>query len=296
VISTRRWKNAAGYLLGLLAALAPMLLVAPFPVLWQHLVVFPFLQYAEPNFVSPNLLFATFALLFAVAVLAWRTRLSASGFWPLWLVAALQLFTIWSRADIRYLALVLWPLPILFVAITAHRWEWPTVPPWPRIAKVFFYYASFLLVAQLIGWSAIPVSAAFVITPHGNVRDRFLLRDPFWSAVADEVVRRTGPGEPIFATPYIPATYFFTQRPNATRYNVLLSRLHPQDFFAETVASLERVKPKIVVRVLGSFAVGRGFHRDGTVVDHYLDTHYHVVMPTVNGYTIQILERNSEIP
>lgn len=80
------------------------------------------------------------------------------------------------------------------------------------------------------------------------------------------------------------------QRPNATRYSVLTSEYYTADQFADAIASLERVAPTVVVRQLRSFAVAKGFHRDGGVLDQYLDTHYRVAEELPGR--IQILVRH----
>jgi len=79
-------------------------------------------------------------------------------------------------------------------------------------------------------------------------------RDPNAEAVqwriADVVanVRElTKPNEPIFDFSNQPAFYFFADRPNPTRfYQVPI--LSPAEFQAETIAALERAKPKVILR------------------------------------------------
>ncbi|HEX6100778.1 MAG TPA: hypothetical protein VF432_30955 [Thermoanaerobaculia bacterium] len=57
----------------------------------------------------------------------------------------------------------------------------------------------------------------------------------------------TKTNEPIFDFSNQPAFYFFADRPNPTRfYQVPI--LSPRDFQAETIAALERTKPKVILR------------------------------------------------
>lgn len=65
--------------------------------------------------------------------------------------------------------------------------------------------------------------------------------------VTEEVKALTPRGEPIFDFSNQPAFYFFTDRPNPTRfYQVPI--LSPREFQAETIAALERAKPKVIIR------------------------------------------------
>lgn len=66
-------------------------------------------------------------------------------------------------------------------------------------------------------------------------------------AVSDEIRKLTARNEPIFDFSNQPAFYFFANRPNPTRfYQVPI--LSPRNFQAETIAALERAKPKVIIR------------------------------------------------
>jgi hypothetical protein len=65
--------------------------------------------------------------------------------------------------------------------------------------------------------------------------------------VSKAIRERTKDGEPVFDFSNQPAFYFFADRPNPTRfYQVPI--LSPREFQAETIAALERAKPKVVIR------------------------------------------------
>ncbi len=65
--------------------------------------------------------------------------------------------------------------------------------------------------------------------------------------VVANVRELTKPNEPIFDFSNQPAFYFFADRPNPTRfYQVPI--LSPREFQAETIAALERTKPKVILR------------------------------------------------
>ncbi|HWW62108.1 MAG TPA: hypothetical protein VN181_12130, partial [Thermoanaerobaculia bacterium] len=66
-------------------------------------------------------------------------------------------------------------------------------------------------------------------------------------AVSDEIRALTKRNEPMFDFSNQPAFYFFADRPNPTRfYQVPI--LSPREFQAETIAALERTRPKVVLR------------------------------------------------
>jgi len=66
-------------------------------------------------------------------------------------------------------------------------------------------------------------------------------------AVSEEIRRLTRRNEPIFDFSNQPAFYFFADRSNPTRfYQVPI--LSPRDFQAETIAALEKSKPKVIIR------------------------------------------------
>jgi hypothetical protein len=84
-------------------------------------------------------------------------------------------------------------------------------------------------------------------------------------------------GEPIFDFSNQPAFYFFADRPNPTRfYQVPI--LSPKDLQAETIRSLERAKPKVVLRRSPElFDQFDGVTNDlrAQAVSAYLDDAYH---------------------
>jgi hypothetical protein len=86
----------------------------------------------------------------------------------------------------------------------------------------------------------------------------------------------TRPGEPIFDFSNQPAFYFFADRPNPTRfYQVPI--LSPRELQAETIAVLERSRPKVVIRRSPeAFDRFDGVPNDvrAQAVSAYLDDHY----------------------
>ncbi len=275
LLVVRAWRPALAYAAGLAASLLP-LLAWPLPLLWQHLVAFPASHYLASNFLSPRLLLLAFALLAATGAAALVVHPRGRGYWLLWLAAVLTLASVGARADPIHLAAVAWPLPVLYLALLDPLARW-SHGVWRMLATAGAAYVGVLAAAVLLGYVTAFAGLWWAATPPMPWPARLALRDPFWATVAAAVDRHSDPGEPIFATPYLPMLYVVAQRPNISRFNVLLSQLHPPEFFAETAERLRARRPQVVVRQLQSFAVRHGFHRDGTVVDAEINAHYRVV-------------------
>ncbi|MDD5109852.1 MAG: hypothetical protein PHI63_01375 [Patescibacteria group bacterium] len=268
-LAVRRWKIFFAFAAGLSIALLPFLVWPP-QLLWAQLVVYPLMQYPGAAYRSLGWVMAGAAVLSVLAIVAMHAGRNRTGFWPLWWIAAASLATTWSRADWSHLALAFWAVPVLWFSCAAgfaggsgRRQE--------QCRRAFRWQVALVYV---FGISA---GSVFVRSQWASLAaDPFRLHVPFWEELAVLVQQRTAPDEPIFATPYLPQLYFFSQRPNATRHNWLMSRLDPPEYFSEVIDELESAKPRLVVRQLNDAVVALGFHRDGTVVDIYLDQHYRV--------------------
>lgn len=289
IVASRRWQILRAYAAGLLVAALPFLVWSPVELV-RNVVFSPLSQYPQQFYSPPYLLIQTIGVIAGIGLLAWLVRLQAPGFWPFWLSAFLLAASIWVRADVVYLAMVMWPIPVLFITCMVSPWKITLRPRGQRVTKIVLVYVGCLLAAQWIGWATINASAGLAL------QRELVQRGPFLAAVVAEVKSRTQPGEAIFVTPNSPGVYFFSDRPNATRFNALFGTDPGAPFFAEAIADLERTRPRIVVRVPNSFVVRRGFHRDGSPVDQYLDAHYRVAQSQIGDYAVQILERNPETP
>lgn len=298
-LALRAGRPMLAYLAGLSLTLAPFLLWPP-GLLWWHLVVYP-LQYYAPTWGVGYTWLVIFLLIeISVAAIAWQGRIRVTGFWPLWWLAVLQLLTVWSRADFLYLAMVLWPLPLLLVAVTPARFQLPPGSVRGRVLGAASRMLSLGLGMAVAAMLVLAVSLGLVFPPFNfSPDDPFGLRVPFWDDLAAAVRERTGPDDPIAVTPVLPNLYFFAQRRNATRYHTLLSS-HPVDapLLQNAVRDLERVRPPLVVRELNSLAVQLGYHTDGTIIDRYLDRHYRVAkeLEQFAPRRIQLLERIAPAP
>lgn len=279
--ASRGWRPLGAYLLGGCVAGIPVIFL-PWPEFWQSVVTHPMHSYLSANAVSLTglLVAVAISLLFAVGALLARPVV---GWWPLWWFTLLSLLTVAPRADLVYLSMVLWPLPVLVLALlrpNAHR---------PQPGRWLVGAGGVVLGITLLSTLTVHLGL-WSILYQPSAEDPLALRPGWWDHLGMLVRERTALGESIFATPYLPWLYAVSQRPNATRYSYLATALHPSAFFTAAVTDLERQRTRIVVRQLESFAVSRGFHRDGGVLDVYLDAHYRVLFdwPERN---IEILER-----
>lgn len=238
--------------------------------------------YVGANAVPLTWLSVAVALSLVLAVVATMSP-PPVGWWPLWVLSVLSLLTVLPRADLVYLTMALWPLPLLALALDGRSYGRLRLTVGTMLVAVAITCTLALgtLVVHVSSWTALYQPAP---------GDPLAVGANWWEVVGGMVRQRTNPGEPVFATPYLPWVYFVAQRPNATRFSYLVQAFHPSEFFDSAIADLERLRPRVVVRQLGSFAVKRGFHQDGGVVDQYLDRHYRIV-DVLSERRIQILER-----
>ncbi|TSC76195.1 MAG: hypothetical protein G01um101431_816 [Parcubacteria group bacterium Gr01-1014_31] len=267
MLATRQLRLAFAYVAALAIALLP-LLAWPLPLLWQHLVRFPLTYYAPANLSqgSPAGLFVLVAVVLMVGAAAVFSRRVPSGFWPLWFMSLVLPLTVWPHSQVGYLASVAWPLLLLLVV----------TPPGggamrEQISAIVGQSLRF--VAVVGGIAAAVVSVGF-FSVRWPLHDEFGLRVPFWDDLGTAVQARTRTNEPIFAVPYLPAIYFFAQRPNATRHNSLQTAFHPPYVLDEIITDLERTKPRVVIREYASWLARLGQYDEGNRVDAYLDMHY----------------------
>ncbi|MDO8559839.1 MAG: hypothetical protein Q7S23_02255 [bacterium] len=261
-VATRRPRLLVAYAGGLALAALPVLAL-PLREFWQQTVVYPAQYYPAANTDNALWLAAWLGVTAAGGLAAFAARQRAAAFWLLWLSAVAGMVSIWPHADLLYLSLVLWPLPLLYFAVPLRRvWRWTS---------------GVLLALPVAVLGVLSLSLFITLLPMELRANPFGVGAPYWQELAAAVQARTAPGEPIFATPTLPNLYFFAQRPNATRFNSLFSQQYGPKHFQEAIADLRRVRPKLVVRELDSMAVKIGIHRDGTAVDQYLDQYYEVI-------------------
>jgi hypothetical protein len=99
------------------------------------------------------------------------------------------------------------------------------------------------------------------------------------AAVVSAVQSRTQPGEPIFVAPYAPMLYVLAERPNPTRYDLLLPGQLDATVEREVVEQLDASGVRVVVvndNAWGGRDSGR-LLRFAPVLTQYLSTHFRVV-------------------
>jgi hypothetical protein len=165
--------------------------------------------------------------------------------------------TAFGRAEFRhqyFAAFLLGPLLVLLAVIFTRRLRalWSDATNRPFIAAIITAALPLLAVLfwipdlvnarieDLIGYQPRTLRIA-----HEAAADQVMDRINAVSAEVRGLVPRQR--EPIFDFSNQPAFYFFCDRPNPTRfYQVPI--LSPRDFQAETIAALERARPKVVLR------------------------------------------------
>jgi len=196
--------------------------------------------------------------------------------------------TAFGRASFRhqyFAAFLIGPLIVLLALISVRvmRELWREGSEGTRAFVVALGVASLPVIGVLF-WIPDLVNARlqdFVRYPYRMAR---VERDPRaeevqWriTDVTAAVHERTRQGEPIFDFSNQPAFYFFTDRPNPTRfYQVPI--LSPMDLQAEAIRALERSKPKVVLRRSPElFDQFDGVTNDlrAQAVSAYLDDAYH---------------------
>ena len=172
--------------------------------------------------------------------------------------AAITQRTAFGRAEFRhqyFAAFLIGPILVLLAVITVRmlRGVWREGDFGTR-AFLAAVIAAIVPVAGVLFWIPDLINARIDDLVRYTTRVQHLHRDPQaeevqWriTDVTREVTALTPRGEPIFDFSNQPAFYFFANRPNPTRfYQVPI--LSPPAFQAETIAALERAKPKVILR------------------------------------------------
>lgn len=216
-------------------------------VLWEkfHLIVSP-------------LTIAVAAIYYIQRWLRRRVDLLDHALLVLTVFAAVTQRTAFGRAEFRhqyFAAFLIGPILVLLAAILARmlRRVWAEGDSGTRA----FLAAVVVAVVPLIGvlfWIPDLINARIDDFVRYTTRVQKLHRDDnaeavYWriTDVTNEIRTLTPRGEPVFDFSNQPAFYFFANRPNPTRfYQVPI--LSPAEFQSETIAALERAKPKVVIR------------------------------------------------
>ncbi|MDO8559838.1 MAG: hypothetical protein Q7S23_02250 [bacterium] len=274
-VATRQVRALAAYAIGAGVMLLPLIFWPP-AMLWRQLVAIPLARYPGANlsYDHPTWLIGAMVVTAAIGVLAWFLRVRSAGFWPLWLVALILPLSVWPHSSVGYLASVVWPLPLLLLAVNPSGWRRPLSFPLRHWLIAAWQAALGIWGTAMLALAVLSVGAFAFRFPY---HDPLALRVPFWEDLAALVRQRTAPGEPIFALPHLTALYFYAQRPNATRHNSLQTEFHPAEFQNEIIADLERSQPRLVVREAGGRLARIGQYREGNIVDRYLDARYRLV-------------------
>ncbi|HYM60845.1 MAG TPA: hypothetical protein VEZ11_08130 [Thermoanaerobaculia bacterium] len=173
------------------------------------------------------------------------------------LFAAITQRSALGRAEFRhqyFSAFLIGPMLVMLVALLLRRVRvvWQEGGGGTRAFVVTAAMSAAVLVAVLL-WIPELVNARLNDVVRYQSRVRRMLRDPAAdrvldriTAVSDAIDDMTGPKDPIFDFSNQPALYFFADRMNPTRfYQVPI--LSPAAFQAETIAALDRTKPRLII-------------------------------------------------
>lgn len=234
-VATRRWQPLFAYAGTLVAGLFP-LLWWPLPTLWHFLVVFPLTYYTPANLAygGPGGLVFLITFVVLTGATAMVSQRVLVGFGPLWWIAVLLPLSVWPHSQIGYLTAVAWPLPVLLVALPRAPRASAATSAWQRGAAIAWRGLQIMTGTGVVALAVLSVSLSIALLP---ARDPLGLRVPFWDDLGAAVRARVTRGEPFFAMPYLPAVYFFAERPNATRHNSLQTAFHPAYFQDEIITA-----------------------------------------------------------
>jgi hypothetical protein len=170
--------------------------------------------------------------------------------------AAITQRTAFGRAEFRhqyFAAFLLGPMLVILAVLFARKLR----ELWRGGEQLFvaFVVAAAVPLVAVLFWIPDLVNARIEDFIRYQAREQRTFHEPQADEVMDRInavsweVRSLVPrrDEPIFDFSNQPAFYFFCDRPNPTRfYQVPI--LSPRAFQAETIAALERAKPKVVLR------------------------------------------------
>lgn len=272
--SSHRWRAVSAYLGGVLVGLLPLLAIAPLPVLWEHLVTFPLQHYLPVN-QTAYLTWLVLAILYAALTPGWRRGSDRweVGWW--WLGMWLLVSTL-SRTDVFHLIINAYPLiPLTLARLQSARGQ-------PILARAAVGVAS----VGLVTLGAVSLVTAGVHAASIGWENWIALRNPKLEHVRQLVDAVAPPGSPIYAGPFLPNVYFELQRPNPTRFNILLTGHHPPAFFAQAATQLQQHPP---VLALVNYASVQQFHHSlDNPVDQLLRYSYR---PIGSLGQLQLLQR-----
>lgn len=244
------------------------------PEMWQKLVIYlPWLVYP----------FAVAALV----TMALRqksntdpTRSSeAHALLAVTLFGALTFLQAFPRADFTHILFGLPPAFILlgYLCFTCSRLLTPS-----RAPRLGYAVAALCLLPQLVllrqGDKLTLAGYETEYIPLTTERGRGVRANLRNAAQIDQVTAyltsHTAPGDPIFVVPWAAGFYFLADRPNPTRFDVLL--YGDPDVYPCLIATLDERQPRFVVYGYGWDVDGKRFSEYAQPIDQYIRTSYEV--------------------
>ena len=223
-------------------------------LLYENLIIFPFVNYIETNVISFNLFFFFLIALFLAIFLLKNKDIKVK--FLLYLQFFLLLATI-PRPDIYHISLIVFPLlallPLILVEI--------------NLVKNYFKYLSLSIVCFLI---------FIVISPSLN---HIIYYNPFYSFISNPILADINNNCPkktdIYAGTFIPGIYFETKKLNPTPFSFLITNFNTKEQFLKTREYLKKNKPQCAV--LNYKIVEKFNYNKNNVVDAYIRDNYELI-------------------
>jgi 4-amino-4-deoxy-L-arabinose transferase-like glycosyltransferase len=238
---------------------------------WQKLVLY-----------LPWLVYPLCALALAVAMVRRGSAATASGDHALLAITSVGAFTFlqaWPRADVTHILFGMQPAFVLFGYLGDRAWR--VFDRGSRaasaIALVVLLTPQMLLLRSgyhytLFGYQNeyVPIRAERAGGVRTSVRNAAQI-----DQVTDYITTHTAPQDPVFVVPWAAGLYFLTDRPNPTRFDVIL---YPDpDSYPCLMATLDQRQPRYVIYGYGWDVDGQRFAEYAQPIDAYIRSRYEIV-------------------
>ena len=196
----------------------------------------------------------------------------------------------WPRADVTHILFGMQPAFVLLGYLcffcwraVGHRFSGASIPgvaPYATLSQATLLVVMLLPHALLLrnGYDYtlfgfqneyVPIRAARAGGVRTSVRNAAQI-----DRVTTYITTHTSPGDPIFVVPWAAGFYFLTDRPNPTRFDVLL--YGDPDVYPCLIATLDARRPKYVIYGYGWDVDGRRFSEYAQPIDRYVRTQYQI--------------------
>lgn len=251
--NTISFKNLIGFIAFSIAPILILFLKWSPLFLFDKLIKFPLLNYSETISASYWLLSANIIFLFVFFFVLNKNRREDMVIKLLFILQIVLFLTTFSYPDFEHLIFISAPLIILFSVQVIEFIKNKLSPKFLltfAISLSFIFYLGFYFIEAIVylNYSDQPIIAFL----NNNCHDKY-----------------------IYAGPFLPEFYFETRKLNLGPSQWLLTNHHPEEYFLETAADLDRIKPDCAV--VNYKVVAKFNYNKNNAVDNYLVRHYQEV-------------------